>query len=149
MINIYYISSLPTCISNYMGIYFQFVDTLTCHMINILFLLVKRGCYWYYKAPQVTPSPFCLENIHQIDCMNMSKTLDHFFLKVPKAPMKLKDVRILKITRRCKNLLIGHSFCRLWVNNQIAFPNELNFTQLYRNSLPLNPDKLKYVLLAI
>lgn len=97
------------------------------------------------------PSPFKVVNVNQSNLYNVEKAVSPYFLKVPKPPLKLKSIRMYKVSREDPGFIFTKdSYSGAWtksmVRNKSKLPNELALTPLYLRPLKINPLKVKCLL---
>ncbi|KAJ8928739.1 hypothetical protein NQ314_018664 [Rhamnusium bicolor] len=77
-----------------------------------------------------------------------SKAVEPYFLKTPKPPLKLKTLRMYKISIEDPNIaLIRKSYSgpwgRCWIRNKTQIPTEFALTPSYAGPININPLKIK------
>ncbi|KAJ8964873.1 hypothetical protein NQ314_004555 [Rhamnusium bicolor] len=94
------------------------------------------------------PSSFDVINVDQSNSFDVKKAVKPYFLKTPKPPLKLKTLRMYKISIEDPNIaLIRESYSgpwgRCWIRNKTQIPTEFALTPSYAGPININPLKIK------
>lgn len=97
------------------------------------------------------PTPFTLVNVDQSNLYDVKKTVEPYFLKTPKPPLKLKTLRMYKVSKENPGVvLVRDSYCGPWsrslIRNKTKIPNEFALTPSYTGPIAINPLKVKSLL---
>lgn len=99
------------------------------------------------KSVRVHLSPFNLSKICQEDIFDMASSLFPYFLTRCKSPMKLRGVRMVKMSEETSDVLVQYTYNGAWehiiVHNAKNQPTTLNLLLNYSGPLTLKPSKLK------
>lgn len=93
------------------------------------------------------PSPFHLKELSTYDVKDIKKSTEDFFLKTPKPPLRLKQVRMLMINENDPFVKFRHTYHGHWysstVRNKNKLPEFLTLDCLYDEPPRVAPAKLK------
>lgn len=93
------------------------------------------------------PSPFKLRNLSTFDVKNIKKSTEAYFLKTPKPPLKLKNIRMLQFNGNDPFVKCRHSYRGPWqtsiVRNKKELSEVLTLDCLYIEPPCIAPAKLK------
>lgn len=101
------------------------------------------------SAAREKPSPFRVVNIQQSDFFNMSDALKPFFMPNTKPPMKIKSVRVIKISADIDYIQTKHTYTGAWetihLRNRKKLVTELTLMPLYKDEIQIKPQKLGFL----
>ncbi|VEN44384.1 unnamed protein product [Callosobruchus maculatus] len=95
------------------------------------------------------PSPFNLVKVPQSNFFNMSEALKPYFLSNSKPPMKIKGVRVIRISAdkdyiQCKSNYTG-GWDTIQIRNRKKLPSNLTLSPLYEGEIQIKPQKLAFL----
>lgn len=93
------------------------------------------------------PSPFNLVKVNVSHMYNIKAATDPFFLKTAKPPVKIKDIRMLRIEKKSPLIFLRDNYHGPWrssiVHNKVPIPEGLELNILYDRPNEIAPVKIQ------